>query len=212
MTLIGLSQRLDLIEPYKEVRESLDQRWGQCLVEQGYSALPLSNTIPFLDIVEKIPFDGFLLTGGKNLHDPYQSSRDCFEHDLLTYAFHHRIPILGVCRGFQVMNYFLKGSLQPCKGHVAKSHDVLLFDHMTIHVNSFHSLTVKTLGDDMEPFAQCCHDQSIEGAFHKTLPWIGIMWHIERDEIFHDFSRQILHHVFIKKSLREFKDACHRFQ
>ena len=67
--------------------------------------------------------DGLLLTGGVDV-DPkyskaepieqvktYDTFRDDFEFDVLTRAFQNEMPILGVCRGLQVVNVFLGGTL-----------------------------------------------------------------------------------------------------
>jgi putative glutamine amidotransferase len=68
-------------------------------------------------------FDGVLFTGGEDV-DPsfydepkrYESvrenrARDEFEFALLDLALHHRLPILGICRGIQVINVRFGGTL-----------------------------------------------------------------------------------------------------
>ena len=47
---------------------------------------------------------------GKNRND-YIPARDGFEYKLLDYAIENNYPVLGICRGLQVLNCKLKGSL-----------------------------------------------------------------------------------------------------
>ncbi len=77
-------------------------------------------------------FDGLYLSGGEDI-DPgryregrngseiIDPARDELEFDLLATALERDIPVLGVCRGFQVLNVHFGGSLeQHVVGHRAK--------------------------------------------------------------------------------------------
>jgi putative glutamine amidotransferase len=73
--------------------------------------------------------DGLLLTGGADLHperygQPSRGSmtmepdRDALEHEAWTVAQARRVPVLGLCRGFQAINAFSGGTLlQHVDGH-----------------------------------------------------------------------------------------------
>ena len=68
-------------------------------------------------------FDGLVLTGGEDIDpqlskaqpvelvQPSDKRRDDFEFQLLEHAITEKKPILGICRGLQVTNVFLGGSL-----------------------------------------------------------------------------------------------------
>ncbi len=211
MLKIGLSQRLDFYGPYREIHESLDQRWSQLLCKERYIPIPLSSIVLLKDLTGAINFDGFLLTGGPSYGSPHTETRDRFEYDILSQAAERNIPVLGVCRGFQMMNRFLGGTLQERPEHVGKTHEISVFGDFCMTVNSFHTRCVDCLGKGFESFAICNLDQSIEGAFHQTLPWIGIMWHMERDDPFQDFSSMLLYQLFHQRSTKGLRDACHRF-
>ena len=53
--------------------------------------------------------DGVLLTGGADIGDAPE--RDAFELALASAALEHDVPVLGVCRGMQVMNVARGGTL-----------------------------------------------------------------------------------------------------
>lgn len=70
--------------------------------------------------------DGLILTGGGDVHPKYYSKsdivklvervdeeRDKFEFKAAELALRAKIPLLGICRGLQVMNVVLGGSLLP---------------------------------------------------------------------------------------------------
>lgn len=68
--------------------------------------------------------DGLLVTGGEDVNPDMHGrlseisrcgtidyKRDTLEYMLLDYAFNHRMPVVGVCRGQQIINVFLGGNL-----------------------------------------------------------------------------------------------------
>ena len=72
--------------------------------------------------------DGLLLSGGQDMHPKFyhkpeylefsnandiDEKRDEFELQMLDKAMQHRLPVLGICRGLQVCNVYLGGSLVP---------------------------------------------------------------------------------------------------
>lgn len=77
-------------------------------------------------------FDGLYLSGGEDIDparygEPVAGSelidvaRDELEFDLLAQALERDVPVLGICRGFQVLNVHFGGSLeQHVVGHRAK--------------------------------------------------------------------------------------------
>ena len=67
--------------------------------------------------------------------------RDNFELKLLQFAHERSIPILGVCRGMQILNKFYGGTLEKIEGHVNRSHKISS-DIGNSEVNSYHNFAV----------------------------------------------------------------------
>jgi putative glutamine amidotransferase len=73
--------------------------------------------------------DGLLISGGADLHPErygqedrgsptVERERDALEHEAWTAAQERRLPVLGICRGFQAINVFSGGALlQHVDGH-----------------------------------------------------------------------------------------------
>ena len=68
MNLIAVSQRVDIVGPHEERRNSLDQRWVKYLKECNLIPLPIYNDAGAAEILLKAcPVSGILLTGGNDL-------------------------------------------------------------------------------------------------------------------------------------------------
>ena len=137
--------------------------------------------------------DGFVLSGGNDIGSIFE--RDNLEMAILEYSSEHQLPLLGICRGMQIINDFQGGSHKRIGGHVATKHHVKgkLTENQDRQVNSFHeyAITLSTLGSDLEVLA-ICTDGVVEAIGHQKKPWLGIMWHPERNEEFADQDRQLI--------------------
>ena len=158
--------------------------------------------------------DGLLLAGGIDV-DPYRygdsphmnlgrvdPKRDRTEIDLFNLAFNLNLPILGICRGIQLINVALDGTLYqdiPNQVRMAMDHFPKFPAHEPVHriyveensqlkkilgesnlrVNSTHHQGIKLLGKGMEISAKA-PDGIIEAIEHPTKKWvIGVQWHPE---------------------------------
>ncbi|MCI2056555.1 MAG: gamma-glutamyl-gamma-aminobutyrate hydrolase family protein [Oscillibacter sp.] len=147
---------------------------------------------------------GLLLPGGgdadpalygeenRGSHPP-DSPRDAAELALIARFVENRAPILGICRGAQMLNIFFGGTLiQDLPDHSQIDGTDLFHPVEAIPgselshlygtdfvVNSAHHQAVGQLGSGLR--AVCtARDGVIEGIAHLSLPIWGVQWHPER--------------------------------
>lgn len=202
MRRIGITQRVEIAAGHGERRDCLDQRWGRLLAARGLVPIPLCNGV--LDVarhVEDLALDGAILTGGNDLASldgakDAAPERDQFERALLVACSARRLPVLGVCRGAQLMALFHGGQLGPVDDHVARRHAVTRVtgalgsaaDRVVcrwparFEVNSYHSFSIAPAspGSRLVPLA-LADDGSVEAIGHVDLPQLGVLWHPERE-------------------------------
>lgn len=193
MLRLGLTQRVVVVESRGERRDALDQAWTECLAAMGYLPVPLPNSIACLErLVDALGLDGFVLTGGNDLghlpgaRDP-APERDALEHRLIDLAAARSLPLLGVCRGFQMLVTHHGGALAPVKRHAGTTHSIVSRAHPSVPlsdratVNSFHDFGVREdfVGDALRILATA-PDGTVEAVAHRELPQWGVLWHPER--------------------------------
>ncbi|WP_122082594.1 type 1 glutamine amidotransferase [Vibrio coralliirubri] len=209
MKRIGLTQRVDIIASYGERRDALDQRWYDLLLELGMLPIPLPNLSPqnATYFIDKLEIDGIILTGGNSIsvsekvgHDN-APERDIFEITIIDYAINNNLPVLGICRGMQVINHYFGGTLKEIDGHIAKRHVInTMTDDFELPkiVNSFHSLGIahENLGLGLKPIA-VDEKGNIEAFLYPDKNILGVMWHPEREENYSKFDLNLIKGLFL---------------
>ena len=200
--IIGISLRITNAEKYVEKRDSLSHDWPKLIEKIGYVPLLIPNTLSDIpSFLDEMKVSGLILSGGDNLGDDIL--RDNTEKKLIDYAISHSIPLVGICRGMQVINSIFGGNVRLLDNatHVANPHKVnlnkkFLFSTNSITVNSFHYNVIdfSNLGNNLTPFAISELDETIEGFLHNTLKIFGVMWHPERNPTSH--SIELLKKIF----------------
>lgn len=195
-------------------------RWGSweldaALLPSGYHRLVqraggiaalLPPDVPELAAQAVDRLDGLLIAGGPDVDPvrygaerdprtgPPAAERDAWELALIGAALEARVPLLGVCRGMQLLNVALGGTLvQHVDGHagapgVFGRHAVApvpgtryaeLVPEVT-SVPSFHHQAVDRLGTGLVVAARAVSDGTVE-AVERPGPELvlGVQWHPE---------------------------------
>jgi putative glutamine amidotransferase len=169
--------------------------------------------------IEKM--DGLLLSGGPDIAQEFlqqpvpdpsvldkdvDPKRDRWEFDATKQALARRLPIFAICKGMQLFNVALGGTLHlDIRGHDSpemRDHNIqpLRTERTATHrlekVNSSHHQAIDCLGDDLEVEAWCATDDIIEQMRLRDYPFaFAVQYHPERDEsyapLFDDFVSRL---------------------
>ncbi|MGP4844958.1 gamma-glutamyl-gamma-aminobutyrate hydrolase family protein [Marinobacter sp. 1Y8] len=172
--------------------------------------------------------DGLVLAGGTHVHPErygqkpqvrarYDRVRDSTDWRLLNEAQALNLPVLGICRGAQLINIFQGGSL--CQDvtplRVNTRHRPLLLPlqtvrlvqtsrlgkimkHPSIGANRIHSQAIKQLGEDLRVVA-VDNDLFVQAIENEGRQWLlGVQWHPE----------YLLYHPLHRRLFERFVDAA----
>ena len=178
----------------------------------------------FYDILSEM--DGFIFQGGTDLApETYgekpigkwkgDAHRDQYESKILDYAIKNSKPVLGICRGFQLMNVYFGGTLyqdtvtqnpkveqhrsaelydtikHPIRFVENEFLDKMYSNEINPHVNTIHHQAVKNLGNNLTVYAES-NDGLIEAFGYNKEPEgkvLGVQWH---PEFFHTIKTELI--------------------
>ena len=190
MKTILVTQRVDLVADYDERRDALDQDWVALVQEAGLVPELVPNNRAWVERrLAAGPPPPLLLTGGDSLAvcGGLVPERDQVEGMLLEAALAGGVPVLGVCRGMQVIQDHFGGKLERVPGHVADEQEIEI-EGRTAVVNSYHEWGSREAPAGLKVWARAA-DGVVKAVRHSSLPVWGIMWHPER---IHPFRREDL--------------------
>jgi putative glutamine amidotransferase len=168
--------------------------------------------------------NGLLLTGGSDISPEFlrqkvldpslldkqiDPERDRWEFAAVREALARGLPIFAICKGLQVFNVALGGTLKlDIKGHnlpeqrdrdIQPLHHSRGASHRFSKVNSAHHQAVERLGNDLEVEAWSAHDGIVEQIHLQKYPFArAVQYHPERsriyDSLFEDFFARLNTH------------------
>lgn len=217
--LIGISTNfLEIVEkPFSDhQRIYVNSGYIDAIIKAGGIPLLLPITADEETIDRLVALvDGVLLSGGQDVHPSNYNEdnhpllgttskeRDAYEMRIIQNAYQAKKPILGICRGLQLINVAFGGTLYQdlsqqedvCNSkhrqdivRDAVLHDIDVIPETELHrifgktklvTNSFHHQAVKDLAPG---FAICAksEDGVVESICRSGSPWIlGVQWHPE---------------------------------
>jgi len=206
-SLIGITQRVSVVPEYGERRDALDQAWARFFSACDLDPLIIPNGLADpCAYIQKMGVKGLVLTGGNNFSDAVKTirnrpvcnlpqcddlapERDETEIALLKQSIENDLPVIGVCRGMQLLNLFYGGEISSVKNHVGLYHNLttrrgveipfeIMFDKK---VNSFHDFGIHSSGMSLEFDILAQTGDVVESFIHRKYPHMGIMWHPERN-------------------------------
>jgi gamma-glutamyl-gamma-aminobutyrate hydrolase PuuD len=183
MKTVALTQRVVVDPPHGTRRDCLDQVWPKFVLRCGLIPIPVPNSVDAaLTICENV--SGIILTGGNDLsaYGGDAPDRDETETALLDLAERRDLPVVGVCRGMQMIQHRFGTRLQRVQGHVAPRQRISI-DGRSVEVNSFHNFGATETSPPLMTWA-IADDGVIKAVRHPDRRLIGLMWHPERLEPF----------------------------
>ena len=204
MKIVAVTQRTSVIGPFNEIRDTLDHRLISWLRACGFHVVGVPNYFAVEDEkasdslrswVKNIKPIGFLLTGGDDLG--LDENRDELEYEILEIASENIFPVLGICRGMQIMSVWGGGTISPVEGHAGVRHNLLSPTKRS--VNSYHTYKIEKMPSSFSSFEHST-EGIIEAIRHDSLPWEGWMWHPERNKHFDSRDLTQISELFSEES------------
>jgi putative glutamine amidotransferase len=183
----------------EECRDAISHDWIHYLQKLDWDIILMPNLLNDVTrFIDQSKPDALILTGGNDIGASI--NRDITETHALRWFQVNRLPVLGVCRGMEMINTFYGGTLLAVpQTHNGKTHTMELIHPQFINwagqhrvvTNSFHNFGVVGLAPCLEPAAVC--EGIIESVIHKKDKVVGIQWHPEREHSCSSLDIRLFH-------------------
>ena len=195
--------RMTNAQNYYEPRDTIAQDWPKYLEylmpEANYFFIP-NIEAKAVDYCKVNKINLLILTGGDSIG--LFEKRDRTELALLEFMIKSKLPVIGICRGMQLIHHYFGGKVTEgnekfVKEHRATEHKIR-FKNETITVNSYHNCKIdeSSLNNSLSILAINDSDNSIEAFIGEKI--LGIMWHPERDLHFSTHTKRIITKFLLK--------------
>ena len=225
--------RIGISANRRDGQTCLAETYIQSVIQAGGApvVIPATTDLRVLTAVVQ-DLDGILMSGGGDINPLFvgeeplpalqdvDTLRDRYDLLLIRLASNRQIPLMGICRGHQMLNAVFGGTLyqdiySQADTDVIKhsqkmareeaSHTVHLEDGCVIAVNSFHHQAVKDVAPEFVQTA-VAPDGINEGMRHPEKSVFSVQWHPEAMAIHGDEEAQALFNHFIEEA-RIFRQA-----
>jgi len=187
MLKIGITSNIK--EYYKGYIDFIDHYWLDYFEKKNinYYLVPNKKKLSKKKIKE---INLLIIPGGNDVSNVLKTSkiRNIIEKNLIKICFKKKIPILGICRGAQLLNKSFGGKISKIKKHMRTRHNIFFTNREIIkknflNVNSFHNDGIKK-NDLSKSFKVLASDKhkNIEMFISNNKKIIGTMWHPEREK------------------------------
>lgn len=174
---------------------------------ENFFSAPGMEPMTTLNLGELANCQALVLPGGGDITPAFFGERnngsrnidtelDILQFQAFNYALQQKMPILGICKGMQVINVALGGTITQDSPTAAfhryqgadQYHATVLTPGSCLYtlygaeitVNSAHHQTIHKIGNELSPIQHCPLDNCIEAMVHQKLPILGVQWHPER--------------------------------
>lgn len=210
-------------------RNYVNKDYVDAVIKNGGIPLMIPMSLDEEIIAEQISMiDGLILSGGHDVcphnygEEPSSKleeilpERDEYDFILLREAKKRKLPILGICRGCQIINVFEGGTLYQDLSYIKNDREILkhsqdhspelkthtaiiendtkiykIFGENNIMINSFHHQALKDIAKDYIVSANA-KDGVVEAIESTTYPFlVGVQWHPEMMHKYHNDANKI---------------------
>lgn len=204
--IVGMTMRIS--ETEHEIRDTISHDWFNYFKNKNIKILIIPNLLSDpISYVKQFKVNRLLFTGGDSIgpssfskSNKLKTHRDILEEKLFDWGFKYNIPIFGVCRGMQLINVCLGGSITKNlmkylnnEIHVSSEHNILTSKGNRFLVNSFHNEGIfeNQVAKSLKIFAKS-EEGIVEGLIHKNKKITGIQWHPERKSKNKNFNQNLI--------------------
>ncbi len=219
---IAIAMRVEHLDD--QLKYFCNETYIKRILQFHHLPIPICDITHIDEIVELC--DALIIPGGYDIlpfyfNQPvqeqctfYDVDQDAFDFTIIRAFIHAKKPILGICRGMQLLAVYFNSSLLQhidTVSHINKNihqHPIMctpnsflsLIYPPILEVNSYHHQIVNHVGKDLKISAYAM-DGAIEAIQHVNLPIYGVQWHPEI--LPNDHVLEYFFHIALKYSLGE---------
>lgn len=177
------------INKYKEIEYSLEENWYNFFKSSKVNLIPVGKQEINKEFFKSLKPNGIIFSGGGDISKQSKEKedfiRDKNELKIFKKCLNNNVPILLVCRGFQLIGVNYSGKLKKFGNHIRKQHKLNILhksrfiNQKNLFVNSFHNYGFDKLPKIFN-IISFTKDKNIEIAEFRKKKVLCFMFHPER--------------------------------